>query len=352
MKNIHGEILVYGPNWIGDAIMSIPALKAIKKSFPDSFLHVLAVPWVKDIYDLSGIPDNIICYDRRLEHRGLKGIARLTAKIKQLNISTAIILPNSWRSALIPWIARIPIRVGLSVRYREYFFFSHSSKPEKDFKSRHQVFYYLNIVKILCPEIDKYEKEVTKTPLFLPDAEKPVLAELARRFGLNLNKPWLALAPGAQYGDAKLWWPENFSQVARRVAKEFGAQVVIFGSDADTAVARQIATNADTDFIILTGKTSLKEAIVLLGNCRALLTNDSGLMHVGAAIGVPLVAIFGSTDPVHTGPFGDPTKTIVLESKVDCHPCLKPECPHGHKRCMTEISPEETFDSVKQLWEK
>ena len=353
MENPSSKILAYSPNWVGDAIMCIPALKAIRKVYSGCDLYMLAVPWVKEVYEFSGIPDYIITYDRRSLHRGLKGTYKLVEEIKQHRITTSFVFPNSWRAALIPWLAKIPTRAGLSRRFRQLFFLNRSAKPEKDFKLKHQVFYYLSVVKVLHPDIHKYEAEVTRTPLLSPGADtKEMGLVLAEKLRLKPEKPWLGLAPGAQYGDAKLWWPESFANVADRVAKEYDAQIVIFGSASESDIARRVMSRMKTRCVDLTGKTSLKDAMLLLHHCKVLLTNDSGLMHVGAALGIPLVAIFGSTDPIHTGPFGDPGKTVVLEAKIGCHPCFKRDCPLGHKQCMSEIRPDDVFESIKQLWEK
>ena len=351
MKPAGGKILVYSPNWIGDAVMSIPALKGIRRTFPRSEIHVLAVPWVREIYSLSGIPDGIIPYDRNRKHKGLKGLLNISRLVKEHRFSVAFIFPNSWRSALIPWLARIPVRVGFSGRYREIFFLTHSRKPEQDFKQKHQVFYYLNIVSILNSEIRKYHAKLTKTPfLDSTSGDFPDINSLATKYGLDPRKPWFALAPGASYGDAKLWWPERFSAVAAGVATEFGAQVIILGSSSDSKTAARIALKAKANVFDLTGKTTLREAMGLLRHSRTLLTNDSGLMHLAAALGVPLVAIFGSTDPVRTGPFGNPDITTVLEATVECHPCFERVCPGKGKICMTEIEVEDVMKSIRRLW--
>lgn len=351
MKTGGEKILVYSPNWIGDAVMSLPALKGIRRAFPRSEIHVLAVPWVCEIYSLSGIPDGIIPYDRNNKHAGLKGLLYISRLVKEHLFSVAFIFPNSWRSAVIPWLARIPVRVGLSRRYREIFFLTHSREPERDFKQKHQVYYYLSIVSILNPETRKYRGELVKTPfLDSTSGDFPDIASLAIKYGLDPRKLWFALAPGASYGDAKLWWPDRFSAVATRIAAEFGAQVIILGSSSDSGTASRIALNAKADVIDLTGKTTLLEAMGFLRHSRVLLTNDSGLMHVAAALGVPLVAIFGSTDPVRTGPFGDPGITTVLEATVECHPCFQRVCPGKGKICMTEIEVEDVMKSIRRLW--
>ncbi len=330
--------------------MSIPALKAIRRAFPQSTLHVLTVPWVQDIYTLSGVVNGIILYERNRKHKGIKGVADIASLIKTYRFSVAFVLPNSWRSALVPWLARIPVRVGLSRRCRGLFFFTDSRKPEKNFQKKHQVFYYLSIVEILKPEIKACRSEFTGTPFLSFDHNSAEIVSVASRLGLDLEKPWFAMAPGAKYGDAKLWWPERFSTVADSVAREYGAQVIMLGSRSDSKTASEIASKTKTGIVDLTGKTTLREAITLLRHSRVLLTNDSGLMHVAAAIGAPLVAIFGSTDPVHTGPYGPPEITVVLESTVDCHPCFQRKCPRGHKNCMKQIEADDVMRYIRQLW--
>ena len=351
MKEREEKILAYSPNWVGDAVMCLPALKALRRFYPESRILVLAVPWVKEIYELSGIPDHVLCYDRTHSHSGLRGTMEIARDIRKLGTSAAFIFPNSWRSALVPLIAGIPVRVGFSTRHRKYPLLTHFCRPEKNFKSRHQVFYYLNVVEILHPDLEKYQEKFLETP-FLDigkDYEEKCL-RVARRFGLDPGRPWFAIAPGAQYGEAKLWWPENFAQVAEMVAAECESEIVILGSSSDTKIAKKVISGMKLSAFDLTGRTSLTEAMILLQRCRVFLTNDSGLMHIGAAFGVPLVAIFGSTDPVHTGPYGKKERTIVLRSTVECSPCFKRVCPLGNKRCMSEINTKDVFESVMSLW--
>jgi heptosyltransferase-2 len=172
-------------------------------------------------------------------------------------------------------------------------------------------------------------------------------AELMRHYGLDEGQPYAIINVGAKFGAAKCWLPERFAEVGDRAAQQWGARVLIFGSSMETAICRRVCDSMSSPALNLSGRTSLRAAIGLISRCSFFVTNDSGLMHIAAALNVPTVAIFGPTDPVATGPQGP--KTRIVRHETACAPCLKPECPEDHA-CMLDIRPGEVWEAVERLW--
>jgi heptosyltransferase-2 len=209
-------------------------------------------------------------------------------------------------------------------------------------RKRHQVDYYREMVNGLG---------IHSTPsipvLDVSAEQKEEAQKILGPLGLDEEEKIVGFAPGATYGPAKQWFPERFAALADLLSRDFGARVLIFGSRADTSTASLVARNAKVSVIDLTGQTTLRQAIGLIARCRLFVSNDSGLMHVAAALGTPVVAIFGSTDPVRTGPLGIHSR--VVKSDLPCSPCLKPHCPQK-RECMEQISVDEVFGKAKILW--
>jgi heptosyltransferase-2 len=334
------NILIRGTNWIGDAVMTLPAVAAIRNTFPQARITMLVKPWVADLFRLCPDVDEIMIYERPGRHEGPGGLLRLAGELRKRRFDAAILLQNAIEAAIITLLAGIPVRAGYNSDGRGLLL-THSIARTKEIRQVHQSDYYLEMVKALgC-------QPAGRNTLLAPGKEDERLAD-ALIAGQDLqDSPLLVgMAPGAAYGPAKKWYPERFQFVADKLGDAFAAQTILFGSsdDHDTAVAVQ--TGAKYPMVDLTGKTSLREAMALMSRCRLFISNDSGLMHVAAALGVPTVAIFGSTNPATTSPPG--RNHVVIYRNVDCSPCLKTDCPTDF-RCMDLIGADDVYEAAVKL---
>jgi len=336
------RILIRGTNWIGDVVMTLPAVAAIRKTWPQVKLSVLAKPWVAEVYRLSPDVDEVITFAEPDRHGGILGKWRLASELRQGRFDAAILLQNAIEAAIITWLAGIPIRAGYNSDARGPLL-THSVRRTGAIRRVHQIDYYLEMVRALgCLSAGR----TVRFKLEGDDADRA--AKLMTAFGIHkqADLPLIGISPGAAYGPAKQWFPERFATVADRLIDLTAGQVILFGSGGDRPSTHAVATKARHALIDVAGKTTLQEAITLMARCNLFLSNDSGLMHVAGALGVPLVALFGSTNPTATSPVGD--KSIVIHHPVACGPCLKPICTTDFS-CMTLISVEEVYLAARTL---
>jgi heptosyltransferase-2 len=337
------RILIRGTNWIGDVIMSLPAISAVRETLPHARISVLAKPWVTDIYRLSPDVDEVILFQSPGIHDGIRGKLRLASEIKNRNFDLALLLQNAIEAAIIAWLARIPVRAGYNSDGRGLLL-THSVQRTREIKTIHQVGYYLEMVKALGFHGGK--RNIT---LRINDDLRTRSGELRKQYNVKDEGPLVGIAPGAQYGPAKMWYPQRFAAVADRLADEFLADVILFGSREDRERTTLVTEYARHNLINMAGETGLAEAISLIAGCDLFISNDSGLMHLAGALDIPLVAIFGSTNPLTTSPLGD--KSVVVHRDVDCSPCLKKTCPTDF-RCMDLIGIDDVYGEAKRLLEK
>jgi heptosyltransferase-2 len=302
--------------------MSLPALRALRNKFADDHIAILARPWVADLYAREAVCDRVIPYTPAAGRGDLVAKWRASRALAKDRFDLAILLPNSFESALVVKLAGIPKVIGYKRDGRGFLLSTAVPTPSGH---RHERFYYLELLK-RAGLIESYPEDCPITMTRSVDAGAALLA--AR--GISL--PVIGVSPGAAYGNAKRWLPERFAESARQVAADLKAEIVLFGSAAERELCASVAQA--TGGHNLAGQTSLREFIDMAAACRIFLTNDSGAMHIASALGVPSVTVFGSTDYVTTGPTG-PLARIVRE-QVECSPCLKRECPIDH-RCMTRI---------------
>jgi heptosyltransferase-2 len=320
------KILVRATNWLGDAVMSLPALRELRQRFPDAEIAILAKPWVADLYHRESFCDRMIPYTpRTLGQKWAAGRA-----LARENFDCAILLQNAFEAAAVAYLAGIPERIGYARDGRSLLLTRAIRVPRKGEIPRHERFYYLELLHragILdtLPENDRIR---------LDGAPQARAAGVVRFDQLGMGETVVGMSPGAAYGSAKRWLPERFAEGAAKVAGELGASVAIFGSKEERELCDTIAAAIPGVVRNFAGETTLAEYIDLAAACRVYLTNDSGGMHVASALGVPTVAIFGATDDLATGPTG-PLARVVRET-VECSPCLKRECPIDH-RCMTRV---------------
>lgn len=331
------RILVRSVNWVGDAVLTLPALMALRRRFPSAEVAVLASPWVAGLFAGQPGVDRVIELQRDGEHAGLRGRWRLARRLRAEGFDLAVVLPNSVDAALIPWLARIPRRLGVPADGRGLLLTHKVPAPAPP--GSHQVERYLGLVRALGAEC-------APVPRFLvSEAARQEAARLLEEHGVPTGRPLVALNPGSVYGGAKRWPAERYAAVGDALAAE-GRTVLLVGSRREAPVLEAVAARMQKPGILLAGRTDLPTLAALLERSRLLLTNDTGAMHVAGAVGTPVVALFGPTDAVATGPLG-PTARVIREP-VPCSPCLYRECPIDH-RCMTRISVDQVLEACVSL---
>lgn len=334
------KILIRGTNWIGDAVMTLPAVASVRAAYPGAHLAVLAKPPVTDIYRLFSAADEIIPYENKFDTP--LGVFRLAGALRAKKFDAAILLQNAIEAAIIALAAGIRVRAGFNSDGRGLLL-THAVRRTEAIFGVHQIDYYLEMVKALgTADIDRAMHLET---YISPAAARGVL----QQYLPNNSGATIGIAPGATYGPAKRWLPERFAAAGDRLGKDLNAQVVLFGGKTDWDAAEQVRKQARTNMINLAGLVSLEETIHIISQCRLFLSNDSGLMHVAGALNIPTVAVFGSTNPVTTSPAGE--KTILVRKPVPCSPCLKATCPTDF-RCMTLITVDDVVAAANTLLKK
>lgn len=329
------KVLVRATNWLGDAVMSIPALREIRRVYPNADIVILARQWVADLYAREDFCDRILVYDHQGRHAGALGKLRLANELRRERFDEAILLQNAFDAALLAFLARIPVRIGYARDARGILLTESVPAPAPGAIAEHQRFYYLELLR-RAGRIDTLPE---CADIQLGGIEAAATAGRKRWVNRGLPEgPWVGVSPGAAYGGAKRWLPERFAGAARSLANQLGANIAVFGSPAEAELCQAIAARAGAGAHSLAGQTSLAEFIELAATCSVYLTNDSGPMHVAAALGLPTVAVFGATDHVATGPSASWAK--VVRHQVECSPCMLRECPIDH-RCMTAVTADE-----------
>ena len=344
---MHG-ILIIAPNWIGDAVMTQPLLASLKEQYPEANIDVLASTWVAPIYRACSAVHEVI--EAKFEHKQLQwGLRKQLAKeLATKKYQACFVLPNSLKSALIPWLANIPFRVGYRGELRFGLINLSLDNPSK-LNRPPMVEHYLALSQLL-----NEEQSASTTSNLVPKLNVSATADQSVQTKLLKAKVDPAniyvMCPGAEYGPTKRWPTSHFAQLAQKlITSNSLSQIILLGSKGDRALAQEIQSQANQDSHIHNwcGDTSLDEAIALIGMSKAVISNDSGLMHIAAALKTPQVAIFGSSDPAHTPPLSDKAKVIWLN--LPCSPCHKRECPLGHLKCLNDILPEQVFATLNTL---
>ncbi len=339
------HILVRATNWIGDAIMALPALATIRANYPQARITLLALPWVADLFSSGDLVDQIVAYQRPGRHAGLMGKWRLARELAGGGYDAAILLQNAFEAALITRLAGIPRVAGYPTDGRRLLL-SHAAPRRPGLKGRHQVHYYQEMLEGLGLVRGSDIPRLPVAPAAAAWAEALLLQH--RLVADDAAAPLVGLNPGAAYGPAKRWPAERYAELARRLAASRNCRFLVFGTAADREAAACICRQAGAERVIdLTGATTLAQAVAAIARCRLFVTNDSGLMHVAGALAVPLVAIFGSTDPVATGPVGSPS--VIVRQALPCSPCLKTHCPQGHFRCMEELAVDDVLRQAERM---
>ncbi len=326
------RILVRSANWVGDAIMTTPALHAIRKNFPHAHITLLAKPWVIPVFENSPDIDDIMMYEAQGRHNGLAGLWRLAMDIRKRQFDLAILFQNAFEAALLAFLAGIRHRVGFTTDGRTALL-NHRVRSWRPLKRGHLVDYYLGLLAGAGLTLQGRQLK-----LFLTEAEMNVARRLIQQKVSATGRPLIGLNPGATFGTAKRWLPERYTKLGKRLISELEAQVFIFGGPKEADVGQQLAAAIGRECIDLSGQTTLRQAMALIGQCDLFITNDSGLMHVAAALNRPQIVVIGPTDPTATGPSNPNSRLVQVKEACHLSPCLKPHCPIIDHRCMTAIS--------------
>lgn len=329
------KILVRATNWVGDAIMALPALRAVRKKFSDAQITIVARPYVADIYAGQAVCDELIPYDSQGQQRGWKGKGLLAKELRARRFDVALLLQNAFDAAWLAWRAQIPQRIGYARDGRSFLLTQAIPVPKGGEIPPHEKFYYLELLRRVG-WIDALSDD-THIALQISEAARERARLILREAGVRPHVLRVAVGAGASYGSAKCWPPERFAKALNDVLARGDADVILFGTTGEAAVSAAIASAMQRPPIDLTGKTNIADLPALLSQCHLFLGNDSGAMHVAAAVGLPVVAVFGPTDPEGTAPV-TPHATIV-QQKPYCSPCFLRRCPTDH-RCMTAVTPE------------
>ncbi len=325
--------------------MTTPALGAVRRHFPTARITLLVKPWVVPVFEHSTDIDQVMVYDANGRHGGRLGLLRLAADLRRQRFDKAILLQNAFEAAFLAFLARIPQRIGFTTDARTMLL-TDRINTWKPLKKGHLVDYYLGLLYGIGIKPGDRQLRLTLT-----EEEKEQARHYLNEKQINGEKLLVGLNPGAAFGTAKRWLPERYAQLGRRLVKERNASVLIFGSSSEAELGEQLAADIGKDCVNLSGKTSLRQAMALIGACHLFITNDSGLMHVAAALDVPQAAVIGPTDPVATGPVNSRSRLVQAAGSCHLSPCLKPHCPIEDHRCMTAISVEMVMDTALSLLE-
>ena len=325
------KILVVAPSWIGDTILAQPLLALLKRKHPDAWIEVLAPDWSAPLLERMAEVNAVIINPFGHGELGFCARRTLGRRLASADFSGAYILPNSWKSALVPFFAGIPCRIGYRGEARYLLL-----------NERHR----LDVV--AHPQlVQRYAALAGPLPAILPrpDLSSTVEQQNAVRMTLNLTQDAapVIFCPGAEFGPAKRWPAQHYAALARLIATPRNP-VWLVGSTKDVAIGEEIAAAAGGAALNLCGRSSLGQAIDLLASARCVVSNDSGLMHVAAALGRPLVALYGSSSPTYTPPLSPHAK--IVSKNLSCSPCFKRECPLGHFDCMNGITPEQVAADI------
>ena len=343
-ESIH-RLVVRAPNWIGDAVMCEPALRGLRSLFPQAEVTLLAKAAVAELF--TGYPgvDRIVVYNDRDVHAGLAGKWTLAGTLRRHQFDLAVLFQNAFEAAFLTWLAGITRRYGYATDGRVFFLTDPVAVPDR-VTLIHQVGYYWNLLKPLG-----LAGEPSAPALVISAGEERAMESTLASAGIGPADVVIGVNPGSTYGSAKRWLPERFAEAARRlidrVRKDEGkeAAVMILGAKGEESLGKAIATLVEAKSVVLSGATTIRELMAATKRCRLLLTNDTGPMHIAAAFGVPVVAVFGPTDWRTTSPYGQ--EQSIVREPVDCAPCFLRECPIDH-RCMTRVSSDRVYEAAVQ----
>jgi heptosyltransferase-2 len=341
-------VVVRGANWVGDAVMTVPALRELRRVLPGARVTLATRAWAEGIFAGADFIDDLL-----VSGGGPGGARAVFAEARAWRarrFDLALLFPNAFAPALVAALARVPARVGYATQGRAPLL-THRVEVPGWRGTRHEVFYYLNVVAELERLLYGSSSVGSREPdTGLRDAEslKPEGARILLDRGARPGRPVVALCPGSTNSRAKRWPAERFAAVADMLAERGGAEVVLIGAGEELEISEEVARRMRARPVVLTGRTDLAQTTAVLAYSDLLLTNDTGPAHVAAAVGCPVVVVFGPTNPLTTRPFS-PTAEVVRRPP-DCAPCMLRDCPIDH-RCMTAVTAEEVFERASRVLE-
>jgi heptosyltransferase-2 len=341
------RIVIRGPNWIGDAVMSEPAITAVRRLFPGAEITLLVKPSIAELFAHHPAIDRILVYDDRGRHAGLSGKWTLARVLRRHRFDLAILLQNAFEAALLALVAGIPRRYGYATDGRTLMLTDPVAVAPRE-GSRHQVHYYWDLMKPFGAEGPPPAPKLVVTR----QEELAVAARLGDA-GIAPSDVLIGINPGSTYGQAKRWIPDRYADVVNRLSERYGdfgrirVAAAILGAKGEESLGQSIAERLRMKSVVCSGQTTIRELMALAKRCQLLLTNDTGPMHIAAAFEVPTVAVFGPTDWRTTAPFGGQFRLV--RKDVACAPCLLRECPIDH-RCMTGVTVEEVYQAASDQW--
>ena len=347
MRNVPAEsikrVVVRGTNWVGDSLMTIPALRALRRVLPEAHITLVIRPGTKGIFSEAEFIDEILVYDRK----HALSVFTQVREWKRRQFDLAVLFQNAFEAALIPFLAGVPIRLGYATEARQALL-SHPL-PLPDWRSsRHEVFYYLYLITALEQMLFGRSTVCEAEPdasIQISEARKTAAAELLRAYGVSEEDAVVAICPGSINSRAKRWPAEAYAALADRLI-ESRKCVLLIGSKDEADVSEDVTRRMQQRPIVLTGKTTLDQITAVLDRADLIVTNDTGPAHIGSALGRPTIVIFGPTNPLTTRPFAP--EAVILRHAPDCAPCMLRDCPIDH-RCMTAITVDEVFEQSHAL---
>ncbi len=337
------RVVVRGTNWVGDSVITIPALRALRRVLPEAQITLVVRPSARGLFLDAEYIDDLIVYDRRNVFSALKQI-RLW---RQRKFDLAISFQNAFEAALIPFLAAIPLRLGFATESRQALLTHPVDLPEWR-SSRHEVFYYLYLITALEQALYQSSTICEADPdatLDISESRKKDASQFLAEAGLSTSKPLVAICPGSINSRAKRWPAESFAAVADHLLKD-KKQVVVVGSKGEEEVSQRVIDRMKLKPVNLTGKTTIDQLTAILALSDLLITNDTGPAHIAAALGRPTLVIFGPTNPLTTRPLSGQAE--ILRHPPDCAPCMLRDCPIDH-RCMTAITTDEVIEQSHVL---
>ena len=335
------RIVVRGTNWVGDAVMIVPALRSLRRLLPNAHITLATRSWSRGLFDGADFLDDLLIYDRAPGE--FMAPLRQAREWRQRSFDLAILFQNAFEAALIARVARVPFRIGYATQQRG-FLLTHSLPLPQWHNSRHESFYYLNIIAHLETLLYGSSKILDREPVFnltVSGDRKAEAFEFLRASGGSDSPPIVALCPGSINSRAKRWPAERYAALADRFIDEMGANVLLIGSPGELDVSEEVRQHMRREPLMLTGKTDLAQAVAILSLVDLLVTNDTGPAHIASALGRPTLVIFGPTNPLTTRPLSSVAE--IVRHPPDCAPCMLRDCPIDH-RCMTAITPDDVFE--------
>jgi len=337
------------PNWVGDAVMAVPALKELRRIFADARITLVARPWVAGLFEGEGLADDLIPVpDGRGFAQAASTFALQARRLRRGRFDLAVLLQNAFGAALLARLAGVKTIAGYPTDRRGALL-DLAIPFEPNYKSNHQVRYYLNIAAELERALTgetHVEIESAQPKLQVSDGQREQARSMLRESGIARAAPILALSPGATNSRAKRWLVERFAATADRFAEQKGFQTIIVGAPGDLNVADEVARRMRSRAVVLAGRTSIADLKALLACSSLVVSNDNGTAHVAGALRVPTVVVFGPTEHVSTRPLSD--VAAVVRHDVECSPCMLRECPIDH-RCMTRVEVDDVYIAAQEV---